>query len=181
VRTVSLPGTRSWIFASNRAVVDERSARRVDEVAEGVEVAGAQLADLASPAGYRALMALGAALRVVDGAEPFVDAVALLERGAERIEVRLIDEPVGEVVESRRRFGCALSLNGKRERAGKSGGRDHEQEPHYSLRTRHGALLLSKVVRVSRRSGGAVCRSSGPVADRLVGTRRRSFWWNANA
>lgn len=42
------------------AVVDERAARRVDEVAYGVLVTGAQFGDLADGAGDGVLVALGA-------------------------------------------------------------------------------------------------------------------------
>jgi len=75
-------------------------------------VTGAQFADLAAGAGDRVLMTLGAALRVVDGAEPVGDLVALLERRAIGVELRLCGEPVRQIVEPGRRLrGAALTLN----------------------------------------------------------------------
>src|SRR5216683_2715029 len=59
-----------------RAVIDQRSARRVDEVAEDILVARPQLADLADGAGHRVLVTLHAPLRVVDRAQPLGNLVA---------------------------------------------------------------------------------------------------------
>ena len=66
---------------------------------------GAQLADLTARAGDRILVALGAALRVVDRPEPFRDLVAFLEDLAVGVKLRLRLETVGPVVEPGRRFG----------------------------------------------------------------------------
>jgi hypothetical protein len=68
-------------------------------------MAGAELHHLADAASHRVLVALDAALGVVDGTEPVGDPLALLEgrlRGLERI---LGQGTVGQPVEARRRFG----------------------------------------------------------------------------
>jgi hypothetical protein len=74
-------------------------------------VAGAQLADLRGGSGHRVLVTLEAPLRVVDGAEAIGDLIDLFERVFRRIERGLIDEPVREVVESRRCFGGRLAFD----------------------------------------------------------------------
>src|SRR6185436_13291967 len=89
----------------DRAVVDERAARRVDEVSKRVEMSGAQLVNLADRAGDWILVALGARLRVVDGPEAVLYFVANFECGAIRVVLRLLDEVVSAVVETDRRFG----------------------------------------------------------------------------
>src|SRR5205085_11331975 len=64
------------------AVIEERAAGGVNEVAVGVEVACAKLRDLADAARHGVLVALGAGLRVVDRAEALRDVVSLLECGS---------------------------------------------------------------------------------------------------
>jgi hypothetical protein len=120
------------------AVVQERAAGAVDEVAEGVEVAGAELCDLADGAGHGVLVALGAGLRVVDGPEAVGDDVHLLEGGLDGVELGLLlrGRPVEEagdglVVEGRGRLRGGLALHararGGGERQRHDGGRHEGQ------------------------------------------------------
>src|ERR1044072_4636016 len=62
-----------------RAVVNERAAGRVHEVAEHVLMPGAKLVNLADRAGNRVLVALRARLRGVDRPESVLDFVADFE------------------------------------------------------------------------------------------------------
>src|SRR5439155_16936170 len=63
----------------DRTVVDQRSTRRVDEVAAR-QMSGTQFADLADGAGHRVLVTFDAALRVVYRSEAVGDLIAFLER-----------------------------------------------------------------------------------------------------
>ena len=97
----------------DRTVVDQRSTRRVDEVAAR-QMPGAQFADLADGAGHRVLVTFDAALRVVYRSEAVGDLIAFLERQLRGIEVRLSEKSVGQVVEPRGRLRRpALTLNGQ--------------------------------------------------------------------
>jgi hypothetical protein len=86
------------------AVVDQGAADVVDEVG-AVETACAQLGDLADATARRVLVALATGLGVVDGAQPLVDFLSLVEVRASDVELGLGDETVGLVVEARGGFG----------------------------------------------------------------------------
>src|SRR5437867_8893069 len=104
---------------------------------------GAQLADLTDCAGHRVLMTFTAALRVVHGAQAIGDLVALLERRACGVEVRLAEEPVGLVVERRGRLGRpALSFKSRCERSEERRRRREERRQHQRMWTFHTACLL---------------------------------------
>jgi hypothetical protein len=107
-------------------VVDERAAGVVDEV-DAVEMAGPQLRDLADGSRDGALVALGAALGVEDGAQALVDDFALFEGVAIGVELRLRGEAVTEVVEARGGFGRRLGEDGRQDEAGD--GNSQEGQP----------------------------------------------------
>src|SRR5713101_6097819 len=90
------------------AIVDERPAGVFDEV-ETVEMAGAQLGDLADAAGDGVRVTIPAGRRVVDGAKALGQGLLFLEGAPVRVEHRLVDEAIGEEVhpsvEGRRRLG----------------------------------------------------------------------------
>src|SRR5437667_345225 len=90
----------------NGAVVDERTAGRLDEGAVGGHVPGPQLGDLTDCACDRVLVALDARLCVVNGSDTVRYFLALLERRLCLVELDLTDKPVGQIVEAGRGFGC---------------------------------------------------------------------------
>src|SRR5438034_8404164 len=90
----------------NRAVVDERTAWRVDKVAVGGDVSCSQLGDLADRACDRVLVAFAARLGVVNGPETVRYLLDVLERRLCFVELDLTDKPVGQIVEAGRGFGC---------------------------------------------------------------------------
>ena len=98
----------------------------VDEI-DPVEMAGAQLGDLADGAGDGVLVALGAALGVEHRPQALVDAFALFKDDLVRVELRLRGEAVGEVVEARGGFGRRLGEDGRQDEAGD--GNSQEGQP----------------------------------------------------
>src|SRR5262249_6187453 len=84
-------------------------------------------------AGHRILVALRARLRVVHRSEAVRDHVAFLEGLHRRIEIRLGNEPVGQVIETGRRFGgshLSFDHHGKRaEIRDRANGQRNDQWP----------------------------------------------------
>src|SRR5258706_13736099 len=68
-------------------------------------MAGTQFADLTGSSGHRILVTLGAALGVVHRAQTVLDRFPILKCVERLVEFLLSDEPVGEVVETRRCLG----------------------------------------------------------------------------
>src|SRR5262245_26147506 len=80
---------------------------------DAVEVAGAQLGDLADRASDRVLMAVRTGRGVVERPEAFIYFFAFFENDAVSVELGLRDEPVSLVVEAGWGLcGAGLTVNG---------------------------------------------------------------------
>src|SRR6266516_5760105 len=95
---------------ANGAIVDERAPGdhdrttgnrdvRVAELSGGIEVADAQLADLAGTPRCRVLVALAAGLCIVERSQPIVDVLDLVKALPVGVVGRIIDHAVALVVE----------------------------------------------------------------------------------
>src|SRR5437868_7149098 len=98
------------------AVIDERAARRINEVARCVVVAGAKFTDLTGRAGVGTLMTLDASLRVVDRAEAIGKLFTFLENRFVSIELGRRAKGILQVVGPRihvggRRFRRRLAFS----------------------------------------------------------------------
>src|SRR5205085_6148435 len=130
------------------AVVDERAAGCVNEVAVRVVVSGAQLRDLADRAGDRILVALAARLRVIDRPQ----AVIRFLHNAE-------DELIG--------------LESARRRLGRRELRDHRALWQESFRVGvivecgRGFGRMSRLIRIGSGRARALARGEGKVSRRV--------------
>src|SRR6266498_2881794 len=76
-----------------------------------IEVAGAQLGDLADCASDRVLVAVGTGCGVVEWPKPLINPLPFFKDSAVSVHLGLGDGPVGQAVEAGRRL-CGLTVNG---------------------------------------------------------------------
>src|SRR5256884_6902593 len=114
---------------ANGAIVDERAPRnhdratrnrdvRVAELAGRVDVADAQLADLARTPRCRVLVAFAAGLRIVEWSQPIVDVLGLVKALPVGVVGRIIDHAVALVVQGAHRLRPGRAWDGRGKRAG---------------------------------------------------------------